>query len=125
VVTAASEDQIIIKEDASILSAALEIDQEKGNQTKKAKGFAIVSVRNLIIGAVGVVATAMVTGYAKQVGEATATRSILASRAEQFLLSKEEELVRLLDGLPNDIRAATRSIIERIKKRLANPEHSE
>lgn len=120
-IASAAEDKVILVEDASILRAALEVDQGKGTQTKKATGFAVVSARNLVVGAVGVVATAMLTGYAKQIGEVVATRSILASRAEHFLLSKEEELVRLLDGLPTDIRSATRIVLDRLKIRLTKP----
>jgi hypothetical protein len=119
-ITDADDREVVDSDDASIIQAALEVGQGTGHQTGKARSYGVLSVRNLSMGAIGLVATSMIGGYFTGIGETIAQHSLLATKIEAFVLDNEVTLVRFISDLPADVRAGVRQLIEDLKERLAS-----
>jgi Leucine-rich repeat (LRR) protein len=122
VLLAAKDGKIIFSGDAAILDDALGAGERSGHQSSKARNYSILSVRNVATTAVAFVALDLAEGALKQIGEEVGKDSTLAHKSVTFILKGEEKLLRFLDNLPADIRAAVRTLIEDFKKRGGQPE---
>jgi hypothetical protein len=120
--TAVKQGEIVRGEDVAVVDDALNAGEHIGHQSGKARSYGIFSVRNVTFGAVGLVAAGLAEGFFKDIGEEVAKHSHLAKRSVVFLLKSEEVLLRFLDDLPADIRAAVRTLIDDLKKRGDHPE---
>jgi hypothetical protein len=122
VLIAAKEGKVILSDDAAILDDALDAGERSGHQSSKARNYGILSVRNVATTAVAFVALALAEGALKQIGEEVTKDSTLAHKSVGFILKGEEELLRFLDNLSADIRAAIKTLIEDFKNRSGQPE---
>jgi Leucine-rich repeat (LRR) protein len=122
ILTTADDEAVIEGEDAQILEDALLAGGKSGVQSLKARSWGVLSVRNLIVGAMGVAAVGVASGASKQVGIEVARRSILAQKSIQLILSSEDALVQFLSSLPADIRSTVRALLDDLKNRNSQPE---
>jgi Leucine-rich repeat (LRR) protein len=122
VLTAAKDGKIVLADDAAILDDALDAGERSGHQSSKARNYGIFSVRNVAIGAAAFAAWNLAEGAIKHIGEEVSKDSTLAHKSVTLILKSEEALLRFLDDLPADIRAAVKTLIEDFKKRSGQPE---
>jgi hypothetical protein len=111
----AEDEDIVRRSDAVVINSALAAGQHAGTQSHKAGGFGIFSVRNVVFGATAFVAAHLAEGYIEHVGGDIAKQSALAKKSISFLHDGEETLMRFLEDLPADIRAAVRTLIQEIR----------
>jgi hypothetical protein len=121
-VAAAQKEKVIRKADADLLDTALAGGEHSGHQSQKARGFGIFSTQNFIFRATTLVATGLVLGASQQIGKEAAKDLVLAKKAVRMIVSAEEPLLRFLSGLPADIRAAVRDLIDKLKAERENPD---
>jgi hypothetical protein len=115
VVTIADDEAIIEDEDVRIIEAALRSGDASGLQSQKARGWGVLSVRNLIVGAMGVAALNLSGGAFKEIGVEVAKNSMLAQKSIQLIISSEAALLKFLANMPADIRAAVRALLDELK----------
>ena len=111
--------EILRAKDASLIEDAAMVGEGQGLQARKAEGWALRTTRNLAVAGVKV-AGAMLgiagAAYVAQVGTGIAEDAILYKRIHDWVITRESEIFEVLDGVPADLRAAVREILERLKK---------
>jgi hypothetical protein len=122
IVTSADDEAVIEGEDAQIIEDALRSGEYRGAQSLKARSWGVLSVRNLIVGAMGIAAVNMTSGVFKEVGAEVAKNSILAQKSIRLILSSEDALLQFLSALPADIRSTVRALIDDLKSQDTDPE---
>jgi hypothetical protein len=115
-INAADEGAVIDVDDAQLLQDALRSNQTSGVQSLKARSWGILSVRNLVVGAMGVAAAGISAGAFKEIGGQFAKNSVLAEKSVRLLLTSEEALMRFLEGMPADIRVTVRALIDDMRQ---------
>jgi len=115
VLTAARDEDVVTNDDAEILASAIRSGHYPGLQSKKAGNWALMSMRNLVVGAVAVAAAGFTTGVFKNIGDEFASHSSLAKKATELLLRSEAALLEFVEDLPSDIRSVVRSLIQSLK----------
>ncbi|HUI14437.1 MAG TPA: hypothetical protein VL048_13330 [Xanthobacteraceae bacterium] len=113
----ADDREVVDSADASIVQGALDAGQGAGHQAGKARNYGVLSVRNLALGAIGLIATSVIGGYFKEIGEAVAQHSLLAGKIERFVLDNETALLRFVSDLPADVRTGVQELIRDLKER--------
>jgi hypothetical protein len=111
----AREGDVVTSDDAEILDAALQAGRNAGVQSKKAGNWGVMSVRNLIFGAVAISVTGIASGAFKHIGDDLAGKSKLAKKATELLLNGEDALLKFVEGLPADMRSIVRALIDGLK----------
>lgn len=115
IIDAADEGAVIEGDDARILGEALRSGSRSGVQSEKARSWGVLSVRNLIVGAIGIAALNVSAGSLKEIGVEVAKNSRLAHKSIRLILSTEEALLQFLTSLPADIRSTVRALINDLK----------
>jgi hypothetical protein len=103
---------IISENDAKLLRALIEAARRGEFQGQKAGARSIWSSRNLV--------TALAMFLSFEVGlinNKAAEQSAMALRGAKFYLQAETEVLRLFEGMPEDIRHALQKMIDDLKKR--------
>jgi hypothetical protein len=115
-VAAAETEDVVEEDDATILDGALRSGEQTGTQSLKARNWGVLSVRNLLVSAIGIAAAGIVTGAFEQIGNQVAEHSILAQKTIRLVLSSEDALGKFLSNLPADIRSAVRALIDDLRR---------
>jgi Leucine Rich repeats (2 copies) len=107
--------KVIQRNDADMFETALGGNERLGHQTKKAHAFGVFSVRNIAYRVIGIAAAGLATGATAYVGSETAKGLVLTQKAVRLIVSAEEPLLRFLSGLPADIRAGVRALLDTLR----------
>jgi hypothetical protein len=124
VLTAVKEGEIVRAEDAAILDDALDAGQVSISAINRARLAATVSFRcaTLYSARPRLRLRALQKAFSKHIGEEVGKHSPLAEKSVVLIVKSEEALLRFLDDLPADIRAAVRTLIDDLKKRSGQPQ---
>lgn len=98
---------LVSSQDAAAVIGLLDAAVRGNVQAQKAKGRGILTARNLAIAA----ASAVGTIYISAVGADIMDKSVLVRRASDLLLNAEQQILQLVDNLP-DLKTALRSLAE-------------
>jgi Leucine-rich repeat (LRR) protein len=119
VLTAVKRRKIVRADDIAVLDDALDAGDHVGHQSSKARSYGVFSVRNVVIGTAALAATSLAEGFFDHIGEEVGKHSRLAEKSIALILKSEDALMHFLDDLPADIRAAVRTLVEELKKRVS------
>lgn len=108
IVTAANEVELIIKGDAEALRGILEAGLRGDVQGNKAGNRGVASARNLVTVAV----TILTAAYAGALSNEAGPKSIIVEKSAQFIVGAEADIVKVMQNLSADFRAALRSLTQ-------------
>jgi DNA-binding winged helix-turn-helix (wHTH) protein len=109
--------QLIGADDAEVLRALLEAAERGAFQGAKAGHRGVLSVRNMIVAASGVLGTFMLGALSSDF----ATKSVMVQKAGDFLAQAESAVVEIVSELPQDLRLAIETMIREAQKSRPSP----
>jgi CheY-like chemotaxis protein len=103
---------VLVSEDAKVLTSVLGSTAIDGDQTRKAHGFGLKTVMNVVV-----TAFALLRGGAiKKATEKYVDDSALVEKLTNFMTQSESEVLKLYEGVAPDIREAIREQLERQRR---------
>jgi len=120
-ILAAAQQRVLDDQSAKVTIVSLSSPVVDGVQSRKAHGRGLLSVRNLVLAAVGLV----LTGYLNEFGSELAQDDILLQRARNWIILREKELIQAFEGAPPDTKNAIKEALRRahVSSDVADQKH--
>ncbi|MBG0798230.1 hypothetical protein IYX23_11180 [Methylocystis sp. L43] len=112
IINSAGEKGIISEQDRALISALIKTLEQEGYLSGKAHARGLLATKGMVLKAFTLVAAF----YSGAVSSDFATRSVLVQKIGTVMAAREEQVIKLLEDAPHDIRLAIKAALEELKR---------